>query len=134
VRINAGTGAIMPYTATVRVRGSNGILAEFNVSFTVNKLTGAAVGVPELLEAKANEITVSPVQLSGPNPGSQSVEYAISTLLSPALSTLQWQIDTKFEGLMPLTTYYVFARTAGNNNCNAGAVQCSLPITTSEEP
>jgi len=138
VRVNAKTGAIMPYTATVRVRGSNGILTEFNVSFQVNKSAGATVNsTPLKSQVTANSITVGKVPVSGANPGSQKVEYAISTSSSTtasALSKLKWQSGTKFEKLKPLTTYYVFARTAVNNNSNAGAVKCSAAIKTSAAP
>jgi len=138
VRINAKTGVIMPYTATIRVRGSNGILTEFNVSFQVNKSAGAAVkSAPLKSQVTANSITVNPVPVSGSNPGSQKVEYAISTSSSTAasaLSKLVWQSGTKFEKLKPLTTYYVFARTAESNNSKAGAVKCSAAIKTSAAP
>jgi len=138
VRINAKTGAIMPYTATVRVRGSNGILAEFNVSFMVNKSAGAAVNsVPLKSQVTANSITVSKVLVTGSNPGSQKVEYAISTSSSTtasAVSKLNWQSGTKFEGLKPKTTYYVFVRTAENKNNNAGVMKCSAEIKTSAAP
>jgi len=138
VRINAKTGAILPYTATVRVSGSNGILAEFNVSFQVNKSAGAAVNNATLRsQVTANSITVGKVPVSGANPGKQAVEYAISTSPSTAeaaVSKLVWQSGTKFEKLKPLTTYYVLARTAESKNSNAGAVKCSLPITKSAAP
>jgi len=138
VRVNAKTGAIMPYTATVRVRGSNGILAEFNVSFQVNKSAGAAVnGAPLKSQVTANSITVGKVLVSGTNPGGQKVEYAISTSSSTAasaVSKLKWQSGMKFEGLRPLTTYYVFAHTAESKNSKAGVVKCSLPITTNAAP
>jgi len=140
VRINAGTGAIMPYTATVRVRGNNGILAEFNVSFTVNRLAGAAVdNAPEMMEVKADEITVNQVQVSGLNPGGQSVEYAITASTSMTLPTgLVWrsipegETTITFTGLAHTTTYHVWARTAQTNNYNAGTAVRSAAITTSE--
>jgi len=123
------------YNATVTVSGGAGMVERsFDVKFTVNRAAGSAVsGAPIVTARTYDTITIDPVSVTGFNPGGQVVQYAIGTTTStPAASA--WQSGTEFTGLNPLTTYYVFARTAQNNNNNAGAVQRSLPITTTATP
>jgi len=140
---NPDSGVIIPYTATVLVSGDNGIIAVFNVSFKVNRQAGATINsVPLRRQVTSNSITVIPILVTGLNPGGQTVEYAISTSktsTASALNKLKWQSDTTFTRLdpddsstelKPLTTYYVFARSALSNNANAGAVRRSAAIRT----
>jgi uncharacterized membrane protein len=132
-RINPNRGLpVGTYTATVTVSGDNGITANFNVSFTVNRAAGAAVRSSPTRVAAAttsSSITVNAVQPAVNNPGNQTVQYAISK--TTAVPAVGWQTGTEFTGLDHLTTYYVFARTAENTNHNAGAARRSAAIRTS---
>ena len=114
------------YTTTVTVSNAN-ISRSFNVSFTVNRGSGAAVsGKPAESELApptgttitAHELTRSPMA----HPGNQSVEYAITTNNASKMpSGLIWQSSPVFENLQPLTRYFVWARTAANENSAAGS-------------
>ena len=95
-----------------------------------NKQTGAAVsGNPASTFITTNSITIAAVTVTSPNPGNQTVEYAISTASSHA-PTNDWQAGLTFSGLTPNTAYYVFARSKGNDSYNSGTVRVSAAITT----
>ena len=127
-------GKVIPYRARVEVRGSNGLVASFEVTFRVNRAAGAAVsGAPTVQSHTSGSITVNEVTIQKNNPGSdaQSVEYAISR--TTAIPTDGWQTGRTFTELnsVPLaqsTAYYVFARTQQNDNHRAGAAQRSAVI------
>ena len=74
-----------------------------------------------------NSITVNTVANAGTT--GQSVEYAISTI-NDAIPENGWQSETTFIGLNPETSYFVYARTAENNNYNAGTAMQSVEIRT----
>ena len=87
---------------------------------------GAAVSAPTgILSVTSDSITINPVD--APENG-QAVEYAISTSYSAPSS--DWQTGTTFSGLTSGTTYYIFARSAENNNCKAGTASAGYQITT----
>jgi hypothetical protein len=90
---------------------------------------GAAVsGAPTVSGTPtANSITVNAVTVPT-NPGSQTVEYAIST--TTTTPTTGWQAGTTFGSLTAATTYYVHARTVANTNYNAGTTRVSAAINT----
>jgi len=102
------------------------ITAVFPVIY--NKAAGAAVSAPTLNSTAHNSITINPV--SPPSTG-QSIEYAISTSnIAPSTGLLYWKADTTFNNLNAGTKYYIFARSASNNNYEAGAASDSLEVTT----
>ncbi|MDR0455898.1 MAG: Ig-like domain-containing protein, partial [Treponema sp.] len=98
-------------------------------TLTVAKADGRTVSKPEVASETQNSITIRAVTVTPPDYG-QSPEYAISTAASPVPQASDWQYGLTFNGLTPNTVYYAFARTKENDNCTAGAVQVSDPITT----
>ena len=93
---------------------------------------GMAVGgAPTVNTVTYNSISVNLVTIPI-NPGGQTVEYSIST--SQTTPTTGWQSDTTFTGLNANTTYYIFARSAENENYLSGIEQMSAGILTSNLP
>ena len=95
---------------------------------TANRAPGAAVSAPSgTSSVTINSITLIPVT---PTPANgQTVEYARSDSPTPAPTT-GWQSSTAFTGLSVGTTYYFFARSAQNNDYNAGAVSAGYEVST----
>ena len=128
------------YTATVTVSGTNGIVGEFDVSFTVNgRGKGAALATaPVAVKTEDKEdrsITVANFAALAPesanNPGKQNVQYAITTNKATKMpSGLRWQSEPVFEGLQANTTYYVWARMEQSIDSNAGTARRSGAVTT----
>jgi hypothetical protein len=87
---------------------------------------GATVGVPTLNTRTHNSITINAVAAPG---NGQSVEYGITTS-NYAYYIDVWQTALTFSGLNAGTTYYIFARAAGNSNYETGAASGSLAVTT----
>jgi hypothetical protein len=118
------------YTATVTVNGGNNITSKsFNVNFTVNKAAGAIVATPVHASKTHNRITL--MRVNTPANG-QTVQYAIST--SALATSLTWRTDTVFTGLTQSTTYYAYARAAGNAYYNDGTPTVSAAIITDPTP
>jgi M6 family metalloprotease-like protein len=115
------------YTATVTVSGDNGIFRSFNISFVVSRATGSAVTAPEATIVTDSSITVGPV---APPSNGQTVQYAIHTTPNRSASFLAWQNETTFNERMYNTTYYVYARSAQNENFSAGTYAVSSAILT----
>jgi len=107
--INAGTASVA-VTGINNYQGSSG-----SSTFTINKAAGAIVDVPTVASRTHNRITINVV--AAPNNG-QTIEYARST--SNTTPSTGWQSGLTFDGLSAGTTYYIFARSASNNNYNAG--------------
>jgi hypothetical protein len=136
------TGTPTTYNASTRVVTLPTSIPQANVSgataaitptgtvsaSAVSKGDGAAVsGAPTVSGTPTQtSITVNTVTIPT-NPGSQTVEYAIST--TTTTPSAGWQAERTFNDLTAGTTYYVYARTAANTNYNAGTAQISLPIT-----
>ena len=91
------------------------------VRVNVAKGVGATVAAPTLNSKTATSITINAVT---PPATGQTVEYARSTT-STAPQT-GWQTGLMFSGLTENTLYYIFARSAANNNYNAGAASVAL--------
>jgi len=121
------------HTANITVTYDSGAAEIMTVLFTVNKAAGAAVsGLPTVSGATASSITVSAVTVTIPtNPGSQIIEYAISTA-ADGTGLVAWQTGTTFSGVTPnTTTYYVYARSKDNGDYAAGTTLAySAPIFT----
>ncbi len=94
---------------------------------TIFKAIGGDVSVPILSANTSNSITVNPV--TDINGTGQLIEYAISQT-SGIEPVSNWQTNTSFTGLLPNTTYYVYARTQANENYETGAAQQSVAILT----
>ena len=123
---NAGTNTAQ---ATIGVGTSGNCTGSVSRPFTILKASGATVSIPAVSSTTASSITVSPVTVTPPNPGGQSVEYAVGTSLGVTPST-GWQAGTTFSGLASGTAYYIYARTVGNANCHTGTASESAAITT----
>jgi len=125
--INAGT-----YTVTFNVAESenysvaNGLQAG---TIIINKADGAVVTSPTAITVNATSVTLNTV--TQPDNG-QIVEYAKSTNEMAPVSG--WQTDITLNGLTTGTTYYFFARSAENNNYNAGVASDGTAITTKFSP
>ena len=121
--VNAGT-----YTVTFNVaaagewRTVRGLTAG---TLTIKRGEGAVVERPVLNSRTTNSITVNSAAIPA---SGQNVEYAINTISSEPTSG--WQRGTTFSGLAAETTYWIFARAAGNNNYEAGAVSIPLVVVT----
>ncbi|MCL2681905.1 MAG: M6 family metalloprotease domain-containing protein [Bacteroidales bacterium] len=89
---------------------------------------GAVVDTPTLESKTFNSITVH--TLTPPSNG-QAVQYAISTSNSATPLSLPWQFSTTFSGLWPLEFYYIYARSAANDEFYAGIPSISEAIQTS---
>jgi len=116
---NAGTAAVT-ITGEGNYAGSSG-----SKTFIINKAIGAEVSAPsETTSVTHNSITINPVTAST----GQTVEYAINTTNSASSSG--WQDSTTFSELSAGTTYYIFTRSAENDNYETGAASASLTVTT----
>ncbi len=114
----------------VNLNGQFGV-ASTEQWLTVTKPTGAAVsGAPTQASVTASSITVNAVTNDSGN--GQTVEYGIST--SAGAEPTTWQSGLTFSNLSPNTAYYVFARTASNDDFDEGAQQVSAAITTQSNP
>jgi len=116
-------------TATVTVTGiGNYEGSTCNSTFVINKASGAIVDSPTVALKTTNSITINTV--TAPNNG-QTVEYSINT--NSLTSGLTWQSGLTFNGLNVNTNYYIFARSASNNNYNSGITSVSSVITTTAQ-
>ncbi|MCL1975470.1 MAG: metallophosphoesterase [Firmicutes bacterium] len=118
------------YSATVTVSptedNSNQLASiSFSVSFTVGKAAGASVNTPTVQAVTQNSITVNAV--IAPNNG-QNVEYNIST--STNVPANGWVMSRTFNGLSSGIDYYVFVRSAANENYDAGAASRGAAVRT----
>ncbi|MCL1828908.1 MAG: FecR domain-containing protein [Oscillospiraceae bacterium] len=123
------TGAGTVLITAVKAGDSNYNETDDSRLLNVVKAAGAGVSEPNKSSVSHNSITVDPVTLT-PSTTEQTAEYAVST--SPGSSpTTGWQTGTTITGLDPSTGYYVWARSAENDNFEAGAPERSIEITTS---
>jgi len=124
------------HTATVNVSSDNVSERSFNVTFTVNKGTAAGAAISGRPEADGNSttssITVKPVTNAGLT--GQAVQYAITTSTANKAPAIGWQESPTFNGLRHSTAYHVWARTAANNNYNAGPAQRTVSMITTAKP
>jgi len=90
------------------------ILIDFGI---VDKFDGAAVEVPTAKKTDETTINVNAVEFDGDNPGSQTVEYSVST---DEETPGEWQDELVFEELEEGEIYYVFARAKENAHYAAG--------------
>jgi hypothetical protein len=91
---------------------------------TIEKSEGAAVDTPTLASKTENTIVINPVTL--PENG-QTVEYGINT---EEEVPDEWQEDVTFSDLEEGTTYYIYARSAENENYFAGEASDPLEVET----
>ena len=109
-------------TEPIAVTGSASVSA-------VAKGNGATISsAPSVQSEGTNSITLNTVTILLPDPGNQTVEYALNTLTT--IPTDGWQSSTIFSGLDLNADYYAYARSAENDNYNAGPAQQSAIRTT----
>jgi hypothetical protein len=118
--LNAGNGQLFPATYT---DASGNYTASGDITVNVAKERGTTVSAPTLSVITQNSITVNLVTASN----GQQVEYAIS--VNSVAPSSGWQSSPTFTGLNDGTTYYIFARSAANNNYETGAASYSLAVT-----
>ena len=102
------------------------ILPACNMGFTRNP--GSSVTQPVVKGIPTpTSITVYDVSIIDNN-GRQSAEYAIRLADDTEAERLRWQSRTTFTGLSSATTYFVYARAAGNLRSQTGDYSVSAPI------
>ncbi|MCL2073975.1 MAG: T9SS type A sorting domain-containing protein, partial [Marinilabiliaceae bacterium] len=121
---NAGIYAINQGTLTA---GNNYNIIFEGADFEIIKALGALLDPP--VAEEVGTTTVSIFAITPPATG-QSVEYAID--LTNEVPQNSWQAETLFAGLTENTTYFIFARSAENQNYNAGAPSEPLEVKTGE--
>ncbi|WP_010263708.1 beta strand repeat-containing protein [Treponema primitia] len=111
------------YTATITVSYDGGAAATAQVSITVSKAAGGAVGTPG---GDSAGTTITATALTVDN-DEQEPEYAIST--GDTAPDTGWQDSPSFNGLDYGVTYYVYARAGASANYGVGAAVRSAAIT-----
>jgi hypothetical protein len=133
--LNAGNN--QNFAATYTDPSGNYTSASGTIQVTIRKAAGADISGAPILKGSATTSNISVYELTLlDNPGNQVIEYAISIYgslidapTSAALDALKWQSGTTFTG--PFTegvTYYIYARSARNENYNSGTAQVSVGI------
>ncbi|MCL2074626.1 MAG: hypothetical protein FWH18_11940 [Marinilabiliaceae bacterium] len=105
--------------------GSNYDITYLSDDFEITQASGAIVETPIIEQIGTTILAIYPVS---PPENGQTVEYSIS--LTSDVSENNWQIETLFEGLTDNTTYYIFARSAENQNYSAGVPSLPLEVKT----
>jgi uncharacterized repeat protein (TIGR02543 family) len=89
-------------------------------SYTLHIGKGDGATLTGTLTAAANGVTEDSIEITAITPpaNGQTIEYAISTTNSEPADG--WHHSTTFTELNPSTTYYIFARAAGNDHYETG--------------
>ncbi|MCL2764125.1 MAG: cadherin-like beta sandwich domain-containing protein [Treponema sp.] len=96
-------------------------------SIVIYKVAGEAVGSPSAAVTGMNNVTLNSITAST----GQDVEYSYSYYYNDSLFR-DWQTDPVFTGLTAGTEYWFYARSASNNNYEAGT-QTHISITTKQQ-
>ncbi|MCL2127313.1 MAG: hypothetical protein FWH38_03580 [Treponema sp.] len=100
-------------------------IKNYDESDLILKFPGAAVGAPVFNDATENSITIDSVDPPG---NGQDVEYGISK--TDNANDAIWQPVPVFSGLIPGTNYYIFTRSAENEDYAPGAAGARLHVIT----
>ena len=103
------------FVFTVKVSNYTGSNKK-ELTILINKGAGATVAQPTLDIATNNSITVNELILSN----GQLVEYAINSAEYPPANAEAWHTERSFNNLSENWTYYIYARSAANDNYNTG--------------
>jgi len=122
---NAGDG--QTFAAIFTHPSGNYLDATGAITVNVARAQGQAVSGLSTAVVGASSISLNAVNA----PNGQTVEYALSA--NSAAPESGWQSTLSFESLLPLTSYYVFARTAENTNYESGAA-INISVTTLAQP
>ena len=126
-----------PYLLTVTgtlINENYTVIERYHGLWRVYKAAGADLSeAPTIIDSPTqNILKVNAISIPV-NPGNQRVEYAIATsnkIPGSDLYKLAWQSDTIFTGDFPEgITYYIYARSAENENYNAGKALISAATT-----
>jgi len=121
-------------TANVTITGAGQFVDTATGTFTINRATGATVQTaPTMASTTHNTIAVNAAVLNSVPSSQQTIEYAISNSGTTAPTT-GWGSNLTFTGLTPSTQYFVWARSAQNQNRNTGTAVASAGITTDTAP
>ena len=104
---------------------------EGGITVIVTKAAGAAVDISEIgiPMVTYNTIQIYPAKfVDDPPKTDQDIEYAVN--MSTATPGSGWQDDLIFVGLFANSNYYIFARSAGNDNYMAGDAARASPVKT----
>ncbi|MCL2761807.1 MAG: YDG domain-containing protein [Treponema sp.] len=110
-----------------------------NSGVSITPAAGWAVGIPNaamegITDTSITIVAVNKITPSPDAPNTQTVEYARSTtagLTGAPLNALAWQSGLTFTGLTPNTDYYVYARSAADDdNYTVGPASQSAAIRT----
>ena len=127
---DAGTGKTITVIYTLTGIDADNYIKPVDLTVTTGIITiaeGSTIAtVPIMKERTDTSITVNAATLTTAT--GQNIEYGRSSSSSTQPST--WQPELLFSGLTANTTYYIWARSAANNNYNAGTPRTSLAITT----
>jgi uncharacterized repeat protein (TIGR02543 family) len=107
-------------TTITATKAEDATYAEATASYTLHIGKGDGATLTGTLTAAANGISEDSIEVVAITPPSngQTIEYAISTTNSEPADG--WHHSTTFTELTASTTYYVFARAAGNDHYEAG--------------
>jgi len=119
-------GAAQSFTATYIDPSGNYNSASGSITVNVAKAEGALLSAPTVELITHNSITLTEITTTTTG---QAVEYSRSDTGSTSSNGI-WQYGTSFTGLNTGTTYYFFARSAGNDNYETGAPSGSLSVIT----
>ena len=119
------------YTVTFDVAaaaGWNAVTGLDGGTLSINRAAGASVSTPTLASRTGNSITVNAVTAPG---NGQIVEYACNIANTEPASG--WQTGLTLSGLSIGTTYYIFARSAADDNYHAGTAVSTAMATIVQE-
>ena len=137
---NVGTGTLTrsgTFVLSGTAAGNYILAVQPIISAAITKAVGEAVSGAPTVNGTPTGTSIAVTGVTNAGVTGQAIEYFISTsgnLTAANLNGLTGQAGTTFSGLIPGTTYYVYARSAETANYNPGAAQRSTAIKTAIAP